>query len=58
LLAITGCPGIYYKDYPAIAHFVCPEWGHLSPEQAAIFTKNLVKILREEKGWTFPKKPA
>jgi hypothetical protein len=56
LLAYTGCPGIYYKDYPAIAHFICPEWGHLTKEQAAIFTRNLVKILREEKGWKFPKK--
>lgn len=55
LLAITGCPGIYYKDYPAIAHFVCPEWGHLSPEQAVIFTDNLVKILRKEECWTFNK---
>jgi hypothetical protein len=56
LLAFTGCPGIYYKDYPAIAHFECPEWGHLTPAQAAIFTKTLVKILRDEKGWKFTKK--
>ena len=53
LLAATGCPGIYFKDYPAIAHLECPEWSHLSPEQAVVFTKNLIKILREEKGWTF-----
>jgi hypothetical protein len=58
LLAITGCQGIFNRDYPAIDHFECPEWFHLSPEQAVIFTKNLIKILREEKGWTFPKKPA
>jgi hypothetical protein len=53
LLAVTGCPGIYFKDYPAIANFVCPEWSHLSPDQAVIYTKNLVKILKEEKGWSF-----
>jgi hypothetical protein len=58
LLVFTGCPGIYYKDYTAIAHFVCPEWGHLTKEQAAIFTRNLVKILRDEKGWKFTKKSA
>ena len=53
LLAATGCKGIYYKDYPAIAQFECPETSHLSPEQAVVFTKNLIKILKEEKGWTF-----
>ena len=53
LLAVTGCKGIYYKDYPAIANFECPESSHLSPEQAVVFTKNLIKILKEEKGWTF-----
>jgi hypothetical protein len=45
LIAITGCPAINFADYPAITHFECPEWGHLSPDQAVIFTKNLVKIL-------------
>ncbi len=53
LLAATGCKGIYYKDYPAIADFECPESSHLSPGQAVVFTKNLIKILKEEKGWTF-----
>jgi hypothetical protein len=53
LLAATGCRGIYYKDYPAIAQFECPESSHLSPEDAIVFTKNLIKILKDEKGWTF-----
>lgn len=53
LLAATGCKGIYYKDYPAIAQFECPESSHLSPEQAIVFTKNLIRILKEEKSWTF-----
>jgi hypothetical protein len=53
LLTATGCRGIYYKDYPAIAHFECPESSHLSPQQAVVFTNNLVKILKDEKGWTF-----
>ena len=55
LLSMTGCQGIYFEDYPAIAHFVCPEWSHLAPSDAVIYTKNLIKILREEKGWSFPK---
>jgi hypothetical protein len=56
LLTLTGCPGIYFTDYPAIANFVCPEWSHLKPTDAIIYTKALVKILEEEKGWKFPPK--
>jgi hypothetical protein len=55
ILSTTGCQGIYFQDYPAIASFICPEWSHLKPADAIIYTKNLVKILEEEKGWTFLK---
>ena len=58
LIAYTGCPGIHYEDYPAISNFICPEWSHLKPSDAVIYTKNLVKILQEEKGWSFNKKTA
>ncbi len=58
LLTFTGCPGIYYGDYPAISNFICPEWSHLKPSDAVIYTKNLIKILEEEKGWSFNKKTA
>ncbi|HEV8286542.1 MAG TPA: hypothetical protein VGQ09_19670 [Chitinophagaceae bacterium] len=53
LLAYTNTPGIYYEDYPEVANFICPEWSHLSPADAVVYTKNLVKILQEEKGWKF-----
>lgn len=56
LLTATNCPGIHFEDYPAIAHFQCPEFSHLKPQDAIVFTKNLIKILGEEKGWKFPKK--
>ncbi len=55
LLAFTNCPGIHYADYPAIDHFICPEDSHLSLSDASVFTKNIIKILSEEKGWKFPK---
>ena len=55
ILAITGCPGIHFADYPAIAHFVCPENSHLSLSDGTVFTKNLINIL-QEKGWAFPHK--
>jgi hypothetical protein len=57
LLSMTGCQGIYFEDYPAIASFICPEWSHLKPSDAVIYTRNLVKILSEEKGWSFHKNP-
>jgi hypothetical protein len=53
ILAVTGCPGIHFEDYPATAHFQCPEFSHLTPADAVVWTKNLVEILKE-KGWSFP----
>lgn len=55
ILAITHLPGIYFEDYPAIAHFQCPEFSHLQQSDAIIYTKNLIQIL-EQKGWSFPNK--
>jgi hypothetical protein len=54
VLQETGCDGIHFKDYPPIANFQCPEFSHLSPSDAIVFTRNLVDILQKEKGWTFP----
>jgi hypothetical protein len=56
LLKFTNCPGIHFKDHPATDHFICPEWSHLAPKDAVIFTENLVRILQEEKGWKFKNK--
>ncbi len=50
LLAYTNNSGIHFEDYPEMTHFICPEWSHLSPKDAATFTKSLIKIL-EQKGW-------
>jgi hypothetical protein len=55
LLTYTNTPGIYYSDYPEIANFVCPEWSHLAPKDAITYTENLVRIIKEEKGWKFKK---
>ena len=50
LLAATGCPGIYFEDYPVIGQLECPEWSHLTPSDAIIYTKNLIRILQQKKG--------
>jgi hypothetical protein len=52
ILEVTGCEGIYFEDYPATAHFECPEFSHLSVPQARSYTETLIKIL-QEKGWKF-----
>ena len=58
ILQETGCDGLHFMDYPALNHFVCPEWSHLSPSDAIVFTKEFARILKEEKGWKFPNSPA
>ncbi len=58
VLAVTGCPGVHFADYPIIANFVCPEFSHLKPSDAIIYTTTLVDILQKEKGWVFPNKPS
>jgi len=53
LLEYTNTPGIHFSDHPAIAYFSCPEWSHLAPEDAVIYTRYLVKILQDEQWWAF-----
>ena len=53
LLAYTNTAGIHFEDYPAMTAFICPEWSHLSPKDAIVFTKQLIEILQQEKGWKF-----
>jgi hypothetical protein len=57
LLSVTGCPGIHFKDYSATANFECPEFSHLKPVDAIVYTKSVVEALQKEKGWVFPYAP-
>jgi hypothetical protein len=45
LLTATHSNGIYFLDYPEIAHFVCLEWSHLTPADAIAYTKALIPLL-------------
>jgi hypothetical protein len=47
LLAATQCKGIHYADDPATAHFTCPEWSHLRPSDAVLYTQALIGHLPE-----------
>ncbi|WP_162128451.1 hypothetical protein [Flavobacterium phycosphaerae] len=53
LLAETKCPGIHFMDYPAIAHFDCPELSHLKKADAKLFTKEFFRLLSQQPGFTF-----
>ncbi len=55
IAAETGCPSLHFKDYPALSNLECPEWSHLKPADAIVFTNEFIRILRDEKGWKFPK---
>lgn len=45
LLAATNSKGIYFTDYPATSHFTCPEWSHLTPQDAVKYTQALITEL-------------
>jgi hypothetical protein len=45
LLAATNCKGIFFTDYQETSHFTCPEWSHLSPQDAISYTKALITEL-------------
>jgi hypothetical protein len=53
LLSFTNSPGIHFTDHKEIAHFILPEWSHMSRPQAIEFTKSFIGLL-EQKGWVFP----
>ncbi|HEX4850560.1 MAG TPA: hypothetical protein VFV08_07135, partial [Puia sp.] len=45
LLAATKSKGYHFRDYKAWDHFDCPEWSHLRPSDATLYTDALVDIL-------------
>jgi hypothetical protein len=48
LIEETGCHGIHFQDYVGLDGYDCPEWSHLLPEDAKIFTKAFIEVLKEE----------
>jgi len=45
LLAATHCQGLHFADNPATAGFICPEWSHLTPQDAVKYTQALIAEL-------------
>lgn len=51
VLEATGAPGVHFEDHAELRSFTCPEWSHLSKEDATLYTGRLVpyfKKLRQE----------
>lgn len=53
LIKTVDCPAAHFADYPAMDHFICPEWSHLSQSDALVFTKEFVRLLRLNNEWAF-----
>jgi hypothetical protein len=53
LLTETGCKGIYFKDNPVTAGLMCPEFSHLRPSDAVIYTTSLIESVKKEIRWKF-----
>lgn len=51
LLAVTHCRGIHFSDYATIRNLVCPEFSHLKRQDAVIYTKGIITILKKQTDW-------
>jgi hypothetical protein len=45
LLIVTGAKGYHFIDYEQLNKLDCPEWSHLSGEDADYFTNEITKIM-------------
>jgi hypothetical protein len=54
LLKHTNQPGIHFVDNPNTAHYVCPEFSHLTPADAIDYTHHFIKDIQEKTHWSFP----
>lgn len=52
MLAYTKTSGIHYEDDTRTAQLDCPEWSHLSPADAVLYTGHLVDQLRRHHWFT------
>jgi hypothetical protein len=48
LIMQSKAKGYHFEDYEELSRFECPEWSHLSAEDAVIFTHELARIMMEE----------
>jgi hypothetical protein len=56
LVEKTNVKAYHFEDYEQTKHLKCPEWSHLSAEDARYFTTELAKIMIADKAITNSKK--
>jgi hypothetical protein len=45
IVAAADVPAYHFEDYEQLNQFYCPEWSHLSAQDASTFTTELARIL-------------
>jgi hypothetical protein len=48
LVVESGAIGIHYLDYPELAQYDCPDFGHLDRKDAGPFSRDLSAIMRKK----------
>jgi len=48
VLEKTNCPGYHFEDYEKTNGFICPEWSHLLPQDADVYTFELLELLKKD----------
>ncbi len=52
LVGLTGAKSYHYEDYEELRQLDCPEWSHLSAEDADFFTSFLAKEMLKDNAFT------
>ena len=53
ILAVTGCKGMHFADYPELNRMNCTEFSHLRQSDTRIYTQKVVEFLSKDMGWKF-----
>ncbi len=46
VIAAADAVGVHFEDYPELSDVRTPEWSHISAQDKARWTRDLVRILR------------
>lgn len=57
LVSALNVKSYHFEDYEQLKNFDCPEWSHLSKEDAEIFTKDLIAIMIADSAIKKPNTP-
>jgi len=49
LIRESKSPGYHFQDYHETNNMDPPEWSHLNRKESDIFTRHIVKLLKQDK---------